>query len=329
MNLPNPFFFLSVCLLVACSSNSEDCGEGPVEYPNQQASIDGAAYQQSAMDCRLPKVQTFQFNGFEQTEIVAVQGTRFFVDQLSFTRLNGEIIDGEITFKVLEMYNPGDIIACQLSTNGLNTRQTVEPLLSEGIFHIDITHNGEQVLITRPIRVFIPSKNESLSLLAFHSPNCPELMCSVLWEWDPRWEVIYEPIVNPAGETIRGYQTFIQSTGWKSIGRPNPSAEARGILYNMAPPGYDLSNGNVFLLYESASTAIGLFSEYDTENGVYSEKYGEIPKLTPAHVIFVGKPENEFFFGATPVITEDGKITVTRQLRSGSESSLSEYINTL
>jgi hypothetical protein len=312
-----------------CSSDSEDCTAGPVEHPNQQAPIDGTSYRQSSMDCRLPKVQTFQFNGFEETEIAAAQGAVFFVQPLSFTDLNGQIIDGEINFEVLEMYTPGDIIACQLSTNGLNNNQSVEPLLSEGIFHIDISHQGEPVLITQPIRVFIPSENASLDLSLFHSPSCPELSCSVLWEKDPQGEVIYEPYTDPGGDTILGYQTFIQNTGWKSIARFNDSQEPRGIIYNIVPPGFNDSNSNVFLYYNSPSTAIGMFSEYDAENEVFSEKFGEIPNNTQAHVIFVSKPENEFSFGSKPVTTQNGKITATRDVQLGTENTLKTYINNL
>lgn len=315
-------------LLLGCSSDSEDCTPGPIAHVNQVPVIDGAIYKQSAMDCRLPKVQSFQFNGFEETEITAAQGTVFFVQPLSFTDLNGQIIDGEINFEILEMYTPGDLIACQLSTNGLNNNQSVEPLLSEGVFHIDITHQGEPVIITQPIRVFIPSENASLDLSLFHSPSCPELSCSVLWEAQ-QTEVIYEPYTDPAGNTILGYQTFLRNTGWKSIARFNDSQEARGIIYNIVPPGYNDTNSNVFLYYNSSSTAIGMFSEYDAENEVFSEKFGEIPNNTPAYVLFVSKPETEFSFGSKSITTQDGKITATRDVRLGDETDLKTYINNL
>lgn len=315
-------------LLLGCSSDSEDCTTGPIEHPNQQTPIDGTIYKQSAADCRLPKVQTFLFNGFEAVELAAEQGTVFIIQPLSFTTLGGEIIDGEITFEVLEMYTPGDIIACQLSTNGLNNSQRVEPLLSEGIFHLDITYQGAPVRITQPIRVFIPSENALLDLSLFHSPSCPEISCSVLWEAQQN-QVIYEPYTNPNGDTILGYQTFLQNTGWKSIARFNDSQEPRGIIYNIVPSGYNDSNSNVFLYYDSPSTAIGMFSEYDVDNSVFSEKYGEIPNNTQAQVIFVSKPENEFSFGSKSVTTHDGKITATRDVQLGDETSLKNYINNL
>ena len=82
-------------------------------------------------------------------------------------------------------------------------------------------------------------------------------------------------------------------------------------------------------MYDSSSTAIGMFSEYDKANGVFSEKYRQIPNKTAGNVIFVSKPESNFNFEASKVITDDGKITVTRQLQSGSEKDLIDYINNL
>lgn len=312
-----------------CSSDSEDCIPGAIEYPNQQEPIDGRAYKQSSLDCRLPKVETFQFNNYSRAEVMASDGTVFFIGQGMFSQLDGTIIDGEITLSVLEMYRPGEIIACQLSTNGLNDTQAVEPLLSESIFYINAEHNGNPVLMNGEIQIFIPSENQNLELSVFNSPSCAELECQVLWEFIPQSTVFEEPYQDVAGNTILGYRSNVNELGWYSFSRYNDSNEDRGILYNIALPGYSLSNSNVFIKYDSNSIAIGMFSEYDPTNNVFSEKYSEIPKNTPANVIFVSKPENEFSYDSSTVITENGKITVTRNLQNGSEANLIEYINNL
>lgn len=323
------FSIILVFFFLACDANSEDCTIGPLELVNPQTIIDGTAYKQSIMDCRIPKVQSFEFNNFEQTQLVASKGTLFFIPQGTFSKLDGSIIDGEITFSVLEMYNPGEIIACQLSTNGINNTQTIEPLLSESILFLNATYNGEAVLVNQEIRVFIPSENKNLQLNGFYSPSCPSLDCQVLWEISPQISVFEEPFTDPAGNIILGYQSFITELGWLSFARYNPSLEPRGIIYNKTLPEYSLSNSNVFLNYNGNSVAIGMYSEFDTINGVFSEKYRQIPQNTPANVIFVSKPENSFSFGSSTVITEDGKITVTRDLQNGSENNLIDYINSL
>ena len=329
MKFLSAFLCLSFLVIQGCSSGSDDCAAGPVEYPNQQGEIDGTAYRNSQMDCRLPKVQTFEFNSYQRAEFMAAQGTIFSISQNTFFDMDGTPIDGLITFSVLEMYNPGEIIACQLSTNGLNERRSVEPLLSESILFIEASHNGNPVMVEGEIQVFIPSENRDLELSVFNSPNCPELECEVLWEKLPQSTVYEEPYTDIAGNVYLGYRSFLIDLGWFSIARYNDSDQPRGILYNKAHSPYSLSNSKVFLKYDSSSTAIGMFSEYDEANEIFSEKYHEIPNNTPANVIFVSKPESVFNFETRPIMTQDGKITITRDLQSGSESNLINYINTL
>ena len=319
-----------VCIaLLSCSSDSEDCNIGPIENPNQQAVIDSTAYRQSAHDCRLPRVQRFQVSNFSFSEIVANQGTILNINPKTFSKPDGTLVEGDVIISLLEMYQPGEIIACQLSTNALNQNQSIEPLLSESIFFLDVTYNDEPVIFNQDIQVFIPSENQNLELSLFHSPSCPHLDCNVLWEEKPQGDIFEEPYTNPTGDVVLGYRSSIQTTGWLSIARYNNSQEPRGTLYNKAIAGYNISNSNTFLYYDGTSTAIGMFSKFDNENKVFSEQYNEIPNNTPSEVIFVSKPETEFKFGSSAVITKDGKITVTQDLQSGSETTLIAYINNL
>lgn len=323
-------FFLSGILIVSsCSSDSEDCLPGAIEYPNQQDPIDGTAYKQSSLDCRLPKLQTFQVNNIVGAEIKSSQNTVVFIGQNTFSQLDGTAIDDEITLVVLEMYRPGEIIACQLSTNGLNDTRTVEPLLSESIFYINAEYNGNPVLINGEIQIFVPSQNKNLALSIFNSPSCSALECEVLWETVPQSTVFEEAYEDAAGNILLGYRSYITDLGWYSFARYNPSKEPRGILYNKALPRYTLKNSKVFLHYESTSVGIAMFSEYNEDNAVFSEKYREIPENTSGNIIFVSKPENSFNFGANQIITSDGQITITRNLKTGSEIDLILYINNL
>lgn len=328
------YFFTFLCCLgcfvfQACSSDNGDCEPGPIQNPNQQATIDGTIYRESALDCRLPKVQTFQVNGASTTDIVAEQGTVLMINPQAFTQVDGSPIQGDLTVSLLEMYQPGEIIACQLSTNGLNNSQSVEPLLSEGIFYLDITYNNQSVIINENIQIFVPSENQDLELSFFNSPSCPELDCKVLWEINTEANIYNESYTDAAGNTTLGYRVFFQTTGWLSIARYNDSQEARGILYNKALEGYTTENSNTFLKYDSNSLAIGMFSDFDAENGVFSEKYAQIPINTSGDVIFVSKPAAEFKYDSQAVTTENGKITLTRDLRTGSENTLVDYINNL
>ncbi len=319
------FCISGLFLFIACSSNHQNCEEGLLQYPNAEQIFNGSEYRQSLQDCRLPKVQTYTFMAFQGAEIIGNQGTILHVNPLSFTDLNGNIIDGEITLSLLEMYNPSDMIACQLSTNGINPNGTIEPLFSEGIFYIEITFNSQPVTITNPVLLFVPSESSGLPLSKFESPSCPDLLCEVLWERQNNVEVLEEPYVTAAGIVIPGYRTSVQLTqGWHSIARYS-STQNKTTVYNKAPNGYNKTNSNVFVVYNSPSLTVGMFPYFSETNKVFYQN--NLPVEQDASIVFVSKQENQFVFASqTTTITPN---LVTATLDSQNFNTEEELINSI
>ncbi|GAB5398649.1 MAG: hypothetical protein Aureis2KO_02340 [Aureisphaera sp.] len=321
---------LACLILLSCSSEGDDnCNVGAIQTPNAQGPIDGAAYQASLMECRLPRVQNFRASNLSGAEIQAEQGTRIFVNPQTFEQ-NGIFIDGDVDIALIEMYEPGEIIACQLSTNGINLSGTIEPLFSESMFYIDITYQGAPVSFLQPIRVFVPSNNLGEQQFLFYSPTCPELNCTVLWEEEITTVPVFEkPYIDPSGVKIFGYQTILQTLGWKNIGRYNSDTSPRTIAYNKAPNGYNKTNGNVFLCYNTASTAIGLFDAYDATLDVFSESYAQIPVGIATDAVFVTVQNNEYVYATKRgTVTTDFLIT-TLNTQTADETGFINAINGL
>ncbi|MDC8002653.1 hypothetical protein POV27_01195 [Aureisphaera galaxeae] len=331
MKISNFTYILLACtLLLSCSNDGdENCEVGAIHSPNAQAPIDGAEYQASLMECRMPRVQNFRASNIAGAEIEAAQGTRIFVNPQTFEQ-NGIFIDGDVDIALIEMYEPGEIIACQLSTNGINLSGNVEPLFSESIFYIDITYQGEPVSFLQPIRVFVPSDNLGEHQFLFYSPTCPELNCTVLWEEEITSVPVFEkPIVDATGVKIFGYQTILQTLGWKNIGRYNEDTAPRTIAYNKAPTGYNKTNGNVFLCYNTASTAIGLFDEYDSNLDVYSETYAQIPEGVTTDAIFVTLQNSQYVYATKRGTVTSDFLTATLNTQLTDEAGLINAINGL
>lgn len=316
--------------LLSCSSDAHDCEVGLIQVPNAQGPIDGAAYRQSLMECREPRIQTFLASNIQGAEITAEQGTTLFLNPQSFADQNGNFIDGDVTISLIEMYEPGEIIACQLSTNGINEAGNTEPLFSESIYFLDITFNGERVMFLQPIQIFTPSENLGIEQLLFRSPSCPEIPCTVLWERIITTVPIFEEfIIDAAGNKIYGYLALIDGLGWHNIGRYNTDASPRTTVYNKTALGYDKSNANVFVRYNTPSTAIGLFDFYDASLDVFSENYTQIPIGLTADFVFATVQDGSFLYATKRGLIEAEFLAATLAILEADEQGFINTINGL
>ncbi len=318
-----------ILLLFPSCSEDTDCDEGLVEIVNSTTPLDAQDYRDNVLDCRLPRVQRFTFPAFEGGVFRGEQNTQVFIPAQSIVDQNGEPIDVIVTLELIEMYNPGEVIACQLSTNGLSTTTTVEPLLSEGIYYVNLVVPGQTITLLNPINVFTPSNNEALVLSQFNSLSCQELECEVLWEINPDAGVEPSAIDNPDGTLITGYQTSVFELGWVSLSRYNPDDAQRTIVYNKAPNTFNGNNSDTFLLYESESIAVALFDRYDESLDVFSETYGQIPMNTSASYILVTHQQDMYQYAWQTIMIGSNQIGFTPEIMIASETDFITQINSL
>lgn len=316
--------------LLSCSED-ENCEEGIIETPNSVNLLAGVEYSQNLLDCRATRIQNFTFPGFEGGVFLGTQGTQIIIGAQSISDQNGNPIDQDVTIALIEMYQPGEIIACQLSTNGLSATNTPEPLLSEGIYYINLTVADPTITVTlaSPIQIFAPSENTGLTLRQFNSLSCQDVDCRVLWENNPNAEVVPATIEGPSGETISGYRTFVSILGWLSAARYNPDDNPRTIIYNKATPQYAGNNSDTFFLYKNSSVGISLFDRFDSSNKVFSEIHGQIPTNTSGSFILSTVQEGFYRYGSQQTTIEMNTIGLTTQTTDASEADFITQINNL
>ncbi len=317
---------LSGYLATSCSED-HDCEEGIIETPNAIAPIDGTDYTASLMDCRLPKVQTFTIQGFAGGQITGDLGGAITIPGQSLFNSDGTIIDGEVEVRLLEMFTPGEVVACQLSTNTRNPAGNIEPTLSEGLLFFDIRFNGQPVVIQGEIQIFIPEENNIQEQLFFNSPSCPDIDCMVTWE--NTGIAFPSEIEDPIGNNITGYSAITSQTGWYHIGQFNPSQNERTIVYNVPPSGFNNTNSNVFLSYDNDKIAVSLFEQFDASLGVFSETFNEIPLETQGQLIFVSRQNGTYVLDTSEINVTQDIIGATTNTDETTEDQLVTVINSL
>lgn len=320
---------IAIALLTGGCSQENSCDEGVIQTPNALSLVDGEDYTASLLDCRLPKVQTFTIQGFEGGQIFGTQGGFINIPPQSLFNEDGEIIDGAVEVRLLEMFTPGDAIACQLSTNTRNAQNNLEPTLSEGLLYFDILFNGDPVIIEAEIQVFIPQENNTEQRLFFNSPTCPDVDCTVTWEIAPNGQAFPSEITDQNGAVVNGYSSFTSEAGWHSVAQFNPNQNERTTVYNLGPPGFDITNSNVFLSYDTDKIAVGLFEQYDSNLGVFSETFNEIPLETQGQLIFVSRQEGNFLLDTSSISVSQDIIGTTVNTTQTTEANLIFTINSL
>lgn len=319
-------FWLGLLAIFLSCSETNHCDVGALIYPNQGIKGDSVAFAESKIENRQHRIQTFTFDTLNQFYIETTGGTIITAYRDLFRMADGTMAQGEITFSILECYQPGAAIACQLSTNGVNDEQSVEPLLSEGMLWIEVTHQGQELTMAGSYQLFMPSGNQNLNLSLF-TASCQQLACDPLWEQEVTAAVSPEMATNAAGESIDGYQSALTAFGWISYARYNTSASSRVSLFHKVPRGYSASNSAVFLSYETTSLAVGKYTHFQLATHQFSEYYGEIPVGTYADVIFVTKGDHAYHYNGIPIFVNEEKSTASTQLTTGSETDLIDYIN--
>ncbi len=313
-------------LAISCSED-HDCEEGIIETPNAIAPIDGTDYNTSLLDCRLPKVQTFSIQGFEGGQITGDQGGTISIPAQSLFNQDGTPIDGQVEVSLLEMFTSGDVVACQLSTNTRNASGSIEPTLSEGLLFFDIRFNDDPVVIQGEIQVFIPEENNAQEQLFFSSPSCATIECMVTWE--NTGIAFPSEIIDPIGNTTSGYSGITSQTGWYNIAQFNPDNNQRTTVYNVPPAGFNNTNSNVFLSYTNNKITVSLFEQYDTNLGVFSEVYNEIPVDTQGLLIFVSRQDGTYIIDTSEISVTQSVIGATTNTSETTEDQLITLINSL
>lgn len=319
------FFYIFLCgiLNMACSSGSDDCEVGAIEHPNREGEeLSGENYFDSATECRSSHLQTFQLPGNEIDTLFTDGGAVIVVPWLSF-------MGKDVAIEVLELYTPGDFIACQMTTDEKRDNDKLISLISEGALYINVVSDN-QTTINEPIEVYIPSENQTPGLYAYSSSHCTDLDCDVLWEKEEQQDVYKASFRDEDGAETKGYQTLIEDSGWLNLASENPSSETSvEELYLMPPERFDEENSRVFFTYETSGTAVTTFSGFDDELHVFSPSEIAIPVGTKGHTVFVGMPEDEFEFALDTVKVQEGEVSLIRELSTGDEEQFKEAINKL
>ncbi len=218
---------------------------------------------------------------------------------------HGESIYGEIEIVYIEIFNKSKMLVTNKPTMGLvnGERRLLE---TGGEFFLDITFEGQQVEIVRPIKVNINTTSSN------SEPNG-----MVLWNGDINsnenltWipALVEEMRFENSGPVFEGERgdfydvTLNRSSnfGWCNIDRFVNFDGPLAFITVEPPAGFDNHNSSVYLAVEGEDNMLAQFDEFNTTTNTFEEHGGLVSEGLKCHIIFVSGQGSNFIYSIQSV----------------------------
>jgi hypothetical protein len=233
--------------------------------------------------------QNFTFNAEDgSTTFTTAKGVQFTINGNCLT-LNGNPVTGQVAVEYAEVFDPGTMLVTDKTTMGKLPNGDMALIISGGEFYINATKNGQQLDITCPMQLIIPSA------LTGGADNGMSLWNGTIdaegnTDWD---EQEPNPIGGQNGVFTEGqganapYIAFLSDFGWTNVDRFYSDSRPKTTILAEAPSGYNFQNSGVYLHYDGEGSALAKLDTFNSGTNQFSEHYGQIPIGLQCHVIFV------------------------------------------
>jgi len=314
---------LTALLFTSCSKN-DDSDDPIVILPTAE---DYSNLQKEALE---NLTQHFQFNADDgNINLTSNKGVEIYINAGCLT-LNGNPVTGQVDLEFVELFDKGNMLTTNKPTMGILPNGDKALLISGGEFYVSATQNGTDLETTCAFQMIIPAD------LTGGPDN--EM---TLWEGridadgNLAWE---EEEKDATGQGEGGvfaegnqYYGFFQSFGWSNVDRFYNDPRPKTTILVGVPEGYNNTNSSVYLSYDGEDTGLANLDTYDSETGLFSEHYGQIPIGLECHIIFATEEGDNWKYAIkSATIEENGVITFTNGETSiATEDQLTTIINNL
>jgi hypothetical protein len=241
--------------------------------------------------------------------------------------LNGNPVNGTVTLNFIEIFDKGTMAITHKPTRGLLPNGDLAMLDSGGQFFINAVQNGQQLEIEGLINLDVPVNdmngiNDNMGLWV-GVDNDTVSDTPVIWN-EANDPAIGQGVILTNGSYFCTFANF----GWCNIdmfvGDPRPKTT----ILARVPDGYDDQNCRVYLSYDGYGRSLANLDTY-TQDGYFSEHYGQIPIGMECHAIFMTVENGNYRYAIKPVtITQGGIINfIMADTTTGTSGQLVAAIN--
>lgn len=298
-------------LYLGCSDNDDDA-----TVPDLPTAAEFTALQENALEARTQHFTVAVSDGWQDIE--DGNGVRIMFDPACL-RLNGNPVTGNVEVEFVSLFTTADMLVTNRPTMGRMPGGDLALLISGGEFFLNVTQNGQPLTSTCNYALMVPTN------LTGGNDNG-----MTLWEGEigADGQLVWDEIENEGqqgGVFLEGNNYYLNfgNFGWTNVDRWYNDPRPKTTLLVGVPDGYDNENSAVYLSYDGEGNALATLDTF-TEDGYFSEHYGQIPIGLECHVIFVTEEDGGYRYAIkAATIEENGIITFTYgETVTGTEAQL-------
>lgn len=244
--------------------------------------------------------------------LTSPKGVKIYFDTNNLT-LNGNPVTGSFDVKYIEIFDNATMVATGKHTMGKMPDGKKAMLVSGGEFYINITKNGQQLELSTPVTLIIPTS------LSDDTGGNPDMTLWNLAEQDSVWVqedfnqvglggvFLNDGMIN-TGIDDSTYIAYLNDFGWTNVDCFYEDQRPKTTILASVPTGYTNQNCDIYLHYDGNGNALAELDTYDGSTGLFSEHYGQIPIGLACHIIFASESQGQWRYAIKPATITAGAI---------------------
>ena len=272
--------------------------------------------------------------------ITGTQGTQVTFQPNSFG-LSGTPVTGNVTVKLIEIYDKASMLLKDKSTLGKRANGDKEALKSAGEFYIDAEQGANDLELlemasvqSRPVD--FADLDGGMQIFRAKDDDCDGDGIDNDCDWveadeDGNGENDDAQIRDGQGADgeFATYNYDIGDFGWTNLDRWYSFAGPKTEIFIDVPAEFNQDNCAVYLSYDGEPTALARMDVYNTDLEMFTEHYGLIPVGLEVHIIMVAEIDGQLNYAIQGTTIVEDHIEVITSLSPITQAALETLINDL
>ncbi|MFY9310518.1 MAG: hypothetical protein WAQ28_15845 [Bacteroidia bacterium] len=278
---------LATMTLFSCKKENNITPEAPT--PSTPASLSALFSEKAA-----PK-QTFTINAGQFQSITGAKGTKLNIQPGSFKNQSGQVVSGNVTLEMREMFSKSDMIF-----SGATTTSNGQLLVSGGELYIQAFQNGSPLSLTSSttVEAQVRTNNNAGPMQEFYSNTSFETPEGLDW-WladSTNTDTIYTDY--DSSDFVEYYYFYLDQMNWINCDYFwDSNGPFTDIEVNTGTQ-FDGTNCTVYISFDGINSVLSL-GDYDL-NHLFNYGYPSIPQGMNVHIIAIGTLNGQYYSAIVP-----------------------------